>query len=171
MNHEPINIVTRRLKAINWNSPPIKGRLNSSERLMDEFLRRLLQWNKALKCGKWPYYSVGKCIFPELQVDEAVLADIERPNFFIYRTFVWLLEWASIQNHAETKSFNLPNPYEPLIFIYERGSYISREGQMLELHDAFGALKTINLLPSRYENLVPFLNIDLESLALLDSLQ
>ena len=115
-----------RIKAINWE--PNNFRAASHIALLKEYLRRASLWAKALDCtDKWPFFDVADQIDPSLRADEAKVEALKRhlAPFPVSRTIrrmcEWFVHWAVVKNSPEVTKIALPDPYDPLILLYERG--------------------------------------------------
>lgn len=115
-----------RIKAIDWK--PNNLRATSHIALLKEYLRRASLWAKALDCtDKWPFFDVAAQIDPSLRSDEAKVEEVERHlapfpvSLTVRRLCEWFVHWAVVKNSPEVTKIALPDPYEPLILLYERG--------------------------------------------------
>ena len=115
-----------RIKAINWELND--SRTASHIALFREYLRRASLWAKALGCtDEWPFFDVAAQIDPSLRADEAKVELLKRhlTQFRLFRpikrTCEWFVHWAVVKDRPEVTKFALPDPYDPLILMYERG--------------------------------------------------
>jgi hypothetical protein len=121
-----------RIKAITWELKDF--RVASHIALFKEYLRRASLWAKALNCtDKWPLFDVAAQIDPSLRFDEAKVEALRRHlkpfvlSGTIKQTCEWFVHWAVVKNSPEVAKIALPDPYDPLILLYERGGDFSFE--------------------------------------------
>lgn len=126
-----------RILAINWE--PDDTRVGSHIALLQEYLRRAALWAKVLNCTEqWPFFDIAAIavgVDPSQRADNAqieALRDYFSATPFyvvgiIEKTCEWFLHWQVVKNQEKVRKFNLPDPYEPLILLYERGGIFSTE--------------------------------------------
>jgi hypothetical protein len=112
---------------ISWNSKPMFRR--SQARLVQEYLRRSALWSAELGAGGWPFYDIASWVNPDVRapanvVEEAVATLSESATFYVARTVEWALHFAALEDSGE-KLPDLPDPFFPLLFVYERGDAIN----------------------------------------------
>lgn len=102
--------------------------------LMQEHLRRLSKWADYLKIGHlWRgllITNLAEYIVEGISLDEedsAFLHNLRTRGFYTKLTLKHYLLWSCIEDHPTIKNANLPNPYAPLLDMYEGGAYLSRE--------------------------------------------
>ncbi len=61
------------------------------------------------------------------------------PNFYALHSCWWYIRWASVKNLPPVAALNSPDPYEPLIVLYERGGYFRVEHGFIDF-DPTGTL-------------------------------
>ena len=127
-----VDSTLERIKLINWE--PNDLRAASHIALLKEYLRRASLWAKALDCAdQWPFFDVAAQIDPSLRCDEAKVEALERhlAPFAVSRTVrrlcEWFVHWAVVKHSPKVTQMALPDPYEPLILLYERGGDFYRE--------------------------------------------
>jgi hypothetical protein len=123
-----------RILAIKWE--PDDSRVNSHIALLREYLRRAALWAKALDCtDEWPFFDVAARICLLECADDTNVKVLkthftETPFYvagIIEKTCEWFLHWDRVKNLPKVSEFTLPEPYEPLIVMYERGGIFSME--------------------------------------------
>lgn len=121
-----------RIKAIKWELND--SRTASHIALLKEYLRRASLWATALGCtDKWPFFDVAAQIKSSLRSNEAKIEEVEchlapLPISRTIRRFCeWFVHWSVVKNSPEITRIALPDPYEPLILLYERGGDFYRE--------------------------------------------
>ncbi|MBW4496333.1 MAG: hypothetical protein KME26_25325 [Oscillatoria princeps RMCB-10] len=129
-----VDSAMERILAIKWE--PDDSRASSHIALLREYLRRAALWAKALNCtDEWPFFDVAAHICPLQRAGDAKVEALgrhfsEAPFYatgIIEKTCEWFLHWDAVKNRPEVTKFALPDPYEPLIIMYERGGIFSTE--------------------------------------------
>lgn len=159
-----------RILAIKWE--PDDSRVNSHIALLREYLRRAALWAKALDCiDEWPFFDVAAHL-DSVDADETKVKVLKthftQTPFYvagiIEKTCKWFLEWDSVKNSPKVNEFTLPEPYEPLILMYERGGIFSTEHGFFDF--------TVGSFPrgkrQQYEQIMPLLKLDARTLDRLD---
>jgi hypothetical protein len=165
-----IDIAIERILAIGWQLND--SRAASHIALFREYLRRAALWVKALECtDEWPFFDVAAQINPSLRADEAKVESLKRhlTQFHLFRpikrTCEWFVHWAVVRDTPEVTKFALPDPYEPLILMYERG------GDFYTEHGFFNF--SVGCFPignwSQYYQSSPIIELDEEVLDQLDT--
>ena len=115
-----------RIRAITWE--PNNFRAASHIALFKEYLRRASLWANALNCtDRWPLFDVAAEIDLSFRADEAKVEALNRhvTSFRIPRTMKrtceWFVHWAGVKHRLEVTKMALPDPYDPLMLLYERG--------------------------------------------------
>ncbi len=117
-----------RIHAIDWN-----GNLDhtgSRVSLMREYLRRAAVWTRTLGAKGWPFYDIAEFAAPGVRAaDEVVEGVLGNPAVIeqfpaVGKTCVWALHLAAARD-AGASLPALPDPFEPLIRMYERGGGFS----------------------------------------------
>jgi hypothetical protein len=102
--------------------------------LMREYLRRSAMWAQALGClDRWPFFDIAVAADPSAKLDdesvEAVLAGLEgrglRP--IDERVIPYMLNFTTLRDWPQ----GLPDPFEPLLMVYERGGSFGRESGLI----------------------------------------
>ncbi|WP_017597400.1 hypothetical protein [Nocardiopsis lucentensis] len=113
-----------RIRAIDWD--PEVDRTRSRVALMREYLRRSAVWTRALGATGWPFHDIAAVAAPGIRAEGAVVAsvrgdpDLARQFPAVGRTCVWALHLAAARD-AGAALPALPDPFDPLIRMYERG--------------------------------------------------
>ncbi|WBP86507.1 hypothetical protein [Kitasatospora cathayae] len=121
-----------RLAAIDWTYPVGHDvRAASRSRLMAEYLRRASLWAQVLGGPpRWPYFDIAGALAPEVRVDPEVAERleeyIEKHVEFVSAEFVCraAVRWATLRDTPGVQLPDLPDPFEPLILMYERGGEV-----------------------------------------------
>lgn len=119
--------LTQRIKQISWKKNDLRRR--SQARLVQEYLRRSAIWASVLKRANWPFYDVAEVVNPEVRVPGEMIDQILDwvPNggtYYVSKTLNWSLQFANLQD-VQGVDIDLPDPYDPLIRVYERGDSIN----------------------------------------------
>ncbi|MFI7452202.1 hypothetical protein ACIBQX_32225 [Nonomuraea sp. NPDC049714] len=142
MTH-PARVMLDRLRAIDWSDMDRAfDQANSRALLMREYLRRAALWARHCGAGGWPFFAISQHVEPADRLPGDVAADLEEfmlsgvgPRS-IATTCRDAVNWAALP--SETKA-GLPDPYEPLLTLYERGGgffieeFIDLNGVMIRL--------------------------------------
>ncbi|MFG2842795.1 hypothetical protein ACGF12_06415 [Kitasatospora sp. NPDC048296] len=121
-----------RLAAINWtHRAGHDAHAGSRSRLMVEYLRRAALWAEVLGGPpRWPYFDIAGALAPEVRVDPATAERLEKyveehvdgvSAVFVCRAAV---RWATLRNTPGVQLPVLPDPFEPLLLMYERGGEV-----------------------------------------------
>jgi hypothetical protein len=124
----------QRLLAIRWRFD--QSKLESHVALMREYLRRAALWSKSLQAADhWPFFDVASLIAPKVRADPSLVSEFEKsvsplalwPT--VRKTCIWYLHWNAVKESQaqELAKHNLPEPFDPLIRLYERGGQFQTE--------------------------------------------
>jgi hypothetical protein len=172
--NESIETAIARIKAINWMQ--YDSYSNSREcshiLLFKEYIRRAALWFKALnielKGSGWPVFDIAA------QIDQSIEDETEDENFIkclttgTYYTKVlclYYVHWSMIKDRPEVTRFNLPEPYEPIIIMFERGCSFPRKE--FNIYDFWGGGIPINE-PENYYDDLPYTELDSATLDQID---
>ncbi|GAA0990119.1 hypothetical protein GCM10009551_048160 [Nocardiopsis tropica] len=117
-----------RIHAIDWDGDLEHTR--SRVALMREYLRRSAVWTRALGAKGWPFYDIAEFAAPGVRAaDEVVEGVLGSPVIVeqyptVGKSCVWALHMAAARD-AGVSLPDLPDPFEPLIRMYERGGGFS----------------------------------------------
>jgi hypothetical protein len=138
-HHDAVDDAIARIQAITWE--PNYSRVGSHVLLLREYLRRAALWTKALDCThEWPFFNVAAYVNPSLRADPIKVGMLKKhfdhaPFYVsgvIERTCGWFVQWAVVKDRPEATSFGLPDPFEPLILMYERGGIFTTENSFFD---------------------------------------
>lgn len=121
--------VCQRIRAINWQQEADYSKDSLHVRLMEEYLRRAGLWAKALGCESFgPFFNIAEQVDPTIRANTEILEWLEtyteqhclgsRVSIPLQR----ILHWAALHDAGGLKTSHLPNPYEPLLTLYEQGA-------------------------------------------------
>lgn len=151
---------------MNWD-------MNRSSRvaLGREYLRRAALWTKAIQYSKgWPFIDFAKQIDPTVSIEPEQLELLysHLRKFFVIGSItnitnilVYALHWQKL----ETIPFDLPDPYEPVILIYERGGLFgSHDGGYVDVGGGYFPKGK----PDDFYSLTPKIELTKEALDAID---
>jgi hypothetical protein len=100
-------------------------------RLMVEFLRRSALWARAFAAPTWPFPDLAAAVDPAVRAPEEVVAQVlatvpEHPSL-VPAVLANALHFAALQD-ARADLPDLPDPYEPLLEVLERGDVFGVDG-------------------------------------------
>ncbi|MFI8461447.1 hypothetical protein [Kitasatospora sp. NPDC085464] len=132
MSKSLTDAMMERLMGIKWtNQAGYNAHAGSRSRLMVEYLRRASLWAEVLGGPpKWPIFDIAGALAPEIQVDPEVAERLE--EFLVAHVGGISTEnacraavrWATLQDTPGVRLPDLPDPFEPLIILYERGGEV-----------------------------------------------
>ncbi|GEM_PF-3533160 len=117
-------------------SKPIELTMTTSDAFpfMQEHLRRLSKWADYLQIGHlWRSLlitNISEYVVEGISLDEEneeFLDNVRTRGFYTKLTLQHYLLWSCLEDHPTIVNSNLPNPYDPLLDMYEGGAYFSRE--------------------------------------------
>ncbi|APR75678.1 Hypothetical protein A7982_01024 [Minicystis rosea] len=150
---DPVALALARVHAISWDQPDRNEREGSQIALMFKLLRRMALWADVLGCrNRWPFFSVAEAIAAGTESVRAILAQPEvasiesavgklpnQPHFIC----TWYVRWSAIEALEEVRAFDLPEPYEPALLIFERGGLFHIEQRMFQFFAASFPMGTV----------------------------
>ncbi|MGW1193554.1 hypothetical protein [Streptomyces sp. NPDC002559] len=173
MSTEPPCAVLERLRAVDWygNWEAAESRSRSRALLMREYMRRAALWARAYGAREeWPFFDITGVIDPafrpapevEAELEDYVAHHVGTPS--TARTCRGAVRWAALRERGGVALPDLPDPYEPLLLMYERGGGYSIE----EFIDLYGVMIPYGNFESNL-NAEPFLTLAPGTLDALDS--
>ncbi len=116
-----------RIMSIDWKYD--YSRQESNFNLFWESLRRMTKWTEFLNCREqWFFGDLASCIDPNLQIDKNKIGKLDRELKESYTypfrkiIFINFVRWETLEEKSSLiKQSNLPDPYEPVIMMFERG--------------------------------------------------
>ena len=70
----------------------------------------------------------------------------DRPTASMWNTCLWHIRWEAVRSHPALAPLGLPNLYEPLIVMYERGGWFRLEHAYIDLGEMMIAISFRNAL-------------------------
>lgn len=135
-----------RLRAVDWSDDSTAfDHANSRALLMREYLRRSALWACAYGAEQsWPFFDIAEHVAAELETPPDVAAEVEEvlaglAPTSLKRTCRAALRWATLRDSRDDLPADLPDLYEPLLLMYERGGgyfleeYLDLNGAMIRL--------------------------------------
>lgn len=121
-----------RFAAVEWLDDELRA--PSRAALMSEYLRRAALWAQALDNRRlWPFFDIAKLIDSSVRADaelvRAVGTDILKRggNYLDQRSAEYALHFAALPSTGR----DLPDPFEPLLELYERGGQFHQEAGLI----------------------------------------
>ncbi len=103
------------------------NKVNSHVALFQEYLHRMSLWSKAINHPElWPFYDLSSYLYAPQKAKEYQIIQLKQHltkfplNRLVKHTCEWYLSWSFIADEM-TKKYQLPDPFAPLILMYERG--------------------------------------------------
>jgi len=165
--------VLDRLCAVDWYGDwdVASAHTRSRALLMREYLRRAALWAQAYGAEEdWPFFDVTERVAPSLRLTPEVEADLEDfvankvPTPSTARVCRGAVRWAALAGEdGAAAATDLPDPYEPLLLMFERGGGYSIE----EFIDLYGVMIPYGNFESN-RDAEPFLTLAPSTLDALD---
>jgi hypothetical protein len=132
-----------RLQAVDWTGGSGFKHHRSRVRLMAEYLRRTALWAQALDAtSEWPFFDIAAHVDPSIQVPENQAKELEA---LIYNHIGWpsvdrlaraALHWAALKDAGVPTAPGLPDPYEPILLMFDRGGAWTTEAGFIDVNGA-----------------------------------
>ncbi|MFD9873661.1 hypothetical protein [[Kitasatospora] papulosa] len=148
MTDKPSRTVLARLRAINWDDDSAAfDHPHSRALLMREYLRRAALWAKAYDAEPaWPFFDIAEHIDASITTPPDIADELEEileelAPASLRTTCRGAVRWAVLREARSDLPMDLPDPYEPLLAMYERGGgyyleeYLDLTGVMIPLRD------------------------------------
>jgi hypothetical protein len=127
-------------------------RIPSHQALLREYWRRMTHWAEALNCREeWPYFDVAAHIDPAVRASAEEIESLDThfrhsktaTALWMTRPLQWAVHWDVLKEKGLDNGFNLPDPYEPIIILYERGGTFALDGDGMTIYitDISGVIK------------------------------
>jgi hypothetical protein len=136
-------LVLSRLVAVDWSGDTAFDHPRSRVRLMKEYLRRAAHWAQAYQATEhWPFFDIAALVAPEVRVpgelavelDALIRARIGWPS--VAAACRGALRWAAVKDAGAPVPAELPDPFEPLLSLFERGGGFTTEHGFVDLGGA-----------------------------------
>ena len=99
-----------------------------------------------------------------MEMDDHLSGQPDRPSILMRRSCLWYVRWESIKSHPALAPLSLPELYEPLIVMYERGGWFNLEHGYIDLRGLMIGAGSLQ----KYLDARPALSLDPQTLDLLD---
>jgi len=116
-----------------WYSQ-LTSRTPSHFALLYEYWRRTRLWSQAVPFDEWKFPDIAKNINPNIRADEskleALVEHTRKESFYFIHRFLFqhILNWAALREAGELQIYSqLPDPFEPLLRLYERGGAFGKD--------------------------------------------
>lgn len=126
---DPSRVVLERLRAVEWSDwDGALAHTRSRAALVREYLRRSACWAGAFDAvDRWPFFDIAEHIDPTVRADPDIATDLEdylsgavrRPT--IRNSCRGAVHWPAFRRGTNLALPDLPDPYEPLLLVFERG--------------------------------------------------
>ena len=144
MTDHPSRTALERLRAIDWSDDSKAfEHTNSRALLMREYLRRAALWARAYGAEQsWPFFDIAEHVERAVQTPPEVAAALAEVlsglgPASLRTTCRGVVRWEVLRDAQIEWPGDLPDPYEPLLLMYERGGgyfleeYIDLSGVMI----------------------------------------
>ncbi|MET9179343.1 hypothetical protein ABZX88_14125 [Kitasatospora aureofaciens] len=129
MSSDAVQSMIDRLRAIDWKSPgEAYEKAFSRAALMEEYFRRAALWLDAYgEPERWPFFDLAAIVDPTVRADPAVITDIEdfiddaSGSSYAMDSGAAAVQWAALTSMPGVQLRPLPDPFEPLLRLFERG--------------------------------------------------
>jgi hypothetical protein len=132
-----------RLLAVDWRVEASFDHARSRARLMREYLRRASLWAEVLDATEaWPFFDIAGHLAPEVDTPEEFASQLEA---LISTGIGWpsvmdtcrnVLRWAAVLDAGVPIPGDLADPFDPMLWLFERGGGWTTEGGFIELGGA-----------------------------------
>lgn len=141
MTQDAPRLLLDRLRAITWDDDFSVPLLHARSRalLMREYLRRAAVWAQAYGAeAAWPFFDLAEYVDPSIVLDAGTSAELDAyirlhigtPS--IQDTCRGAVHWAAVRTRTRAELPDLPDMYEPLLLMFERGGGYAI-GQFIDL--------------------------------------
>ena len=133
-----------RILAIDWKAN--YSHLRSGNLLCREYLRRMAIWAGGLGVSDlWPFFDLVELIDDSVKIPDQVMASL-RQHFLAHRLFGGMrvkvcqqyVRWELASSLETILDWGPPSPYEPLIVMFERGTWPSSEAGQILINETAG---------------------------------
>ena len=139
MNTKNIDKPIERIMSISWESD--FSRSESQYALFCEFFRRMAKWTEFLGCREqWLFGNLANYVDSNLEIDRSKIDRLEQHlknlglHFLIIRVCINFVYWEMLEKRFSLmKESKLPEPYEPIILMFERGGIFDTEHGYFDL--------------------------------------
>jgi hypothetical protein len=83
------------------------------------------------------------------------LREVKHTGEFVEKVCEWSLHWAALKETSETETFELPDPYEPLLILLEEGGIFYRDHSKIAVDGR--TISNVNWLS--YADRSPYLDV------------
>lgn len=173
-----VNDLRDRITAVKWEYDASRRR--SHEALFKEYLRRQVLWLDALDLtDHYPWYDIPQLINEDIRanidatnrVRQHITLQVMNATMIITGVLESALHWMAL-DEVNALPHDLPNPYEPMVILYERGGTFTVEdmfGRFVIGYDAMGPSLPRGPWRRWYQD-QPFVELDATVLDKLDGL-
>jgi hypothetical protein len=131
------------LLAVDWRGEASFDHAPSRAKLMREYLRRASWWAQVLGATEdWPFFDIAAHLAPAVHAPEELASRLEE---LISTGIGWpsvvdtcrnSLRWAAVLDAGVPIPGGLADPFDPILWLFERGGGWTTEGGFIELGGA-----------------------------------
>ncbi|MDJ1643101.1 hypothetical protein [Streptomyces pakalii] len=129
MTESAVEALAKRLETVEWSGD--FSRTRSRVALMREFMRRSAIWARQTNSSVWPFYDVASHFASMDDIGEEIPAplikSVEMQHPIVRDTVRWSLNFAALRD-GKIPLPDLPEPFAPLVLMYERGGAFQLDG-------------------------------------------
>jgi hypothetical protein len=129
-----VEALVQRIQAIEWRQDDSRDRLHVQ--LMREYLRRAALWAQALGATEeWSFFDIARLVDADVRADDMTLRRV-REHLEDRKASWWgqrIAEWALHFTALPAAPSGLPNPYEPLIVMFDNGGDFTTETGIINI--------------------------------------
>lgn len=129
MTESAVQALVKRLETVEWSGD--FSRTRSRVALMREFMRRSAIWACQTNSHAWPFYDVASHFASLDDVGEgapvSLMESVQMQHPVVRDTVRWSLKFAALRD-SKILLPDLPEPFTPLVLMYERGGAFQLDG-------------------------------------------
>jgi hypothetical protein len=134
--------LAERIMVIDWTGS--FDHMRSRGYLMKEYLRRMAWWAKVTEAPDFPFFDIAAAVDPAVRADPSIVDLVQTrvksrlQGLRVVRACEQALHFAALLDAGVELPPAPPEPYEPLLVMFERGGGFSTEGGGLIEVDSLG---------------------------------
>jgi hypothetical protein len=132
----PSHLLTERALRFTWHGDLA---LEDAVSLLRDYLKRAALWAEALhRPDAWPIFDIAALVAPELRAADEDVERLSRSLAHqtgpVLRSLIAAVHWQEVKSSPQRAVYRLPDPFEPLVALYEKGGGFRPEsGQLYDL--------------------------------------
>lgn len=166
-NH--LNATLERILRFDFTKDDIASRANAA--LFREYLRRSVLWSDATGCKMSKFDDHASCIDRSVRAPDDAVEQVRQhivvwgKNAPVQIMCVYALHWAALKDTMDLEeTYGLPDPYEPLLVLFDRGRDFYMENGVCFV----GTFPFSLFKKEYYRNMKPLLSLDEDTLNAID---